>query len=248
MDTTTRNRNDHLVRPDLLGPALADATGDEDWLLVEVRLITGGKSNLTFELSSAAGQLILRRPPTGALLPRAHDMGREARIQRALRRTEVPVAAVVLDDAGDLLGVPFYVMERVEGHVIRSELPQAYVSTTADRHALAYTLIDVLANLHSLDPTEIGVANYGRHTGYIERQLATWSKQWQASRTHSVPEVDALAVRLRQTLPAASHLGIVHGDYRLDNCVMDFRDPAHMRAVLDWSSPLSVTHSATSAR
>jgi aminoglycoside phosphotransferase (APT) family kinase protein len=225
---------DALVRPDLLGPALARATGDDAWLLTEARLITGGKSNLTFELSSTAGHLILRRPPTGTLLPRAHDMGREARIQRALQGTDVPVAEVVLEDAGDLLGVPFYVMERVEGHVIRERLPSDYASTTADRHAMAYGLIDVLAGLHAIDPLDTGLADYGRHSGYVERQLATWSRQWQASRTRSVPDIEALAARLRETMPVTSNLGIVHGDYRLDNCVMDTLRPGRMRAVLDW--------------
>lgn len=223
-----------LVRPDLLGPALAGATGNDAWLRVEARLITGGKSNLTFELSSAAGQLILRRPPTGSLLPRAHDMGREARIQHALQWTDVPVATVILEDDGALLGVPFYVMERVEGHVIRDALPPAYASSTADRHALAYSLIDVLASLHRIDPAEVGLKEYGRHTGYLERQIARWSSQWQLSQTRSVPAIDALAARLRQTMPATSHLGVVHGDYRLDNCVMDSRDPGRLRAVLDW--------------
>jgi aminoglycoside phosphotransferase (APT) family kinase protein len=232
--TTLLGNDDLLVRPDLLGPALARATGDRAWREVEAQLITGGKSNLTFQLTCEAGQLILRRPPTGTLLPRAHDMAREARIQRALRCTDVPVAAVVLENPGDLLGVPCYVMERVEGHVIRDTLPDAYAPTTADRHSLAYSLIDVLANLHRLDPTEIGLSDYGRHTGYIERQLATWSSQWQASRTRAVPDIELLAARLRQTMPAASHLGIVHGDYRLDNCVMDADEPARMRAVLDW--------------
>ena len=230
----TSTDSDVLVPPELLGPALARATADKGWLDLEPRLITGGKSNLTFELSSAAGRLILRRPPTGKLLPRAHDMAREARIQRALRPTDVPVAAVVLEDAGDLLGVPFYVMERVEGHVIRETLPDSYASTTAGRYALAYSLIDVLASLHRIDPAEVGLMDYGRHSGYLERQVTRWSDQWQRSRTRPVPGIEALASRLLQNLPAVSNLSIVHGDYRLDNCVMDARDPARLQAVLDW--------------
>jgi aminoglycoside phosphotransferase (APT) family kinase protein len=223
-----------LVRPDLLGPALVQATGDRRWREVDARLITGGKSNLTFLLSSPAGQLILRRPPTGTLLPRAHDMAREARIQQALQGTGVPVAVVVLEDAGDLLGVPFYVMERVEGHVIRGELPPAYAATTAERHALAYSLVDVLAGLHRIDPVETGLSDFGRHSGYVERQLATWNRQWQASRTRAVPDIETLAARLGETMPATSRLGIVHGDYRLDNCVVDLTEPGQVRAVLDW--------------
>jgi aminoglycoside phosphotransferase (APT) family kinase protein len=161
-------------------------------------------------------------------------MAREARIQRALRLTEVPVAAVVLEDAGDLIGVPFYVMERVEGHVIREALPDAYAPTTAGRHALAYSLIDVLANLHRIEPDGVGLSDYGRHTGYLERQLVRWSRQSELSGTRPVPGLEALAARLRKNVPATSHLSIVHGDYRLDNCVMDARNPSRLRAVLDW--------------
>ena len=105
-----------LVRPDRLGPVLAEATGDGRWRSLDATLIAGGKSNLTFELTSAAGALILRRPPSGELLPSAHDMGREARIQQALAGTSVPVPKIVLTEpGGDLLGVPFYVIDRRYG-------------------------------------------------------------------------------------------------------------------------------------
>lgn len=117
-----------LVRLDRLAPALVAATGDR-WSAPEVELIAGGKSNLTFVLRSDAGELILRRPPTGELLPSAHDMGREARVQRGLESTGVPVAKIVLADEGDLIGIRSYVMEKVSGHIIRGELPPGYAET-----------------------------------------------------------------------------------------------------------------------
>jgi len=142
-----------LVRPDRLGPALAEATGDGRWRSPGAELIAGGKSNLTFELTSAAGALILRRPPSGELLPSAHDMGREARIQRALAATSVPVPKIVLTEPGaDLLGVPFYVMEKVPGHIIRDELPDGYAQTPAEKLALTDALVDVLADLRRREP------------------------------------------------------------------------------------------------
>src|SRR3546814_11797667 len=122
-----------LVKLDRLGPALVEATGDDAWREVTAELISGGKSNLTFTLSSAAGELILRRPPTGKLLPSAHDMGREARVQAGLAGTDVPVAKIVLHDGGELIGIQCYVMEKVPGHVIRGELPRGYATTDPER-------------------------------------------------------------------------------------------------------------------
>jgi aminoglycoside phosphotransferase (APT) family kinase protein len=115
--------HENLIRPDLLGPALARALRDARWERPQASLVSGGKSNLTFVLTSDAGAVVLRRPPDGPLLPRAHDMAREARVQRALAATPVPMPAILLEDAGELIGVPFYVMEKVDGYVIRDTLP-----------------------------------------------------------------------------------------------------------------------------
>lgn len=219
---------------DRLGPALASSLNDDRWLDVSAQLISGGKSNLTFEITSPAGVLILRRPPTGALLPRAHDMGREVRIQRALGPTAVPVARIVLADEGELLGVSAYVMERVDGHIIRGDMPPGYANGPAERQALAYALIDTLADLHSVDQDAIGLGDFGRPTGFLERQIKRWSGQWEMSADRQVDEVDELGRRLRAELPSSSESTIVHGDFRLDNCVMDPADPGKVAAVLDW--------------
>lgn len=224
-----------MVRLDRLGPALVEATGDRRWGSLDATLITGGKSNLTFEVTSEAGAVILRRPPTGELLPSAHDMGREARIQQALAGTTVPVPKVVFHEpSGDLLGVPFYVMEKVPGHVIRAETPNGYAETPEEKLALANALVDVLADLHAVDPQEIGLGNYGRPYGYLDRQIRRWNSQWEKTKTHEVKAVDRLGGRLARRLPESQRESIVHGDYRLDNCLMALADPSRVAAVLDW--------------
>ena len=156
---------ENLTRLDLVGPALARALGDPAWERLEASLVSGGKSNLTFELTSEAGEAVLRRPPDGPLLPRAHDMAREARVQRALAATAVPVPAIFFEDAGELIGVPFYVMERVDGYVIRDTLPAGYAESPQDRHAIADVLVDTLADLHAVDPGDVGLSGFGLSSG-----------------------------------------------------------------------------------
>jgi aminoglycoside phosphotransferase (APT) family kinase protein len=224
---------ENLTRLDLVGPALARAMDDPGWEHVEASLVSGGKSNLTFELRSDAGEAVLRRPPDGPLLPRAHDMGREARVQRALASTAVPVAAILLEDAGDLIGVPFYVMEKVDGYVIRT-MPDGWAESPADRVGIADVLVDTLADLHAIDPDAVGLEGFGRPAGLGERQVRRWSDQWERSKSHDVPAVDELARLLRARPPTGPGGAIVHGDYRIDNCLLGKRMPPTIKAVLDW--------------
>ncbi len=225
---------ENLTRLDLVGPALARALKNPGWERLEASLVSGGKSNLTFELTSDAGEAVLRRPPDGPLLPRAHDMGREARVQRALAGTPVPVAPILLEDTGELIGVPFYVMEKVDGHVVRDTLPAGWAESAQDRHAIADVLVDTLADLHAVDPVEVGLSGFGRPSGLGERQVRRWSDQWERSKSRDVPAVDELARRLRADPPKGPGGAIVHGDYRLDNCLMARRMPPAVAAVLDW--------------
>ncbi|PWJ24572.1 aminoglycoside phosphotransferase (APT) family kinase protein [Branchiibius hedensis] len=225
---------DQLVDVDTLGPALVTATGDERWAQPSPSLISGGKSNLTYLLTSPAGELVFRRPPSGNVLATAHDMGREVRVQRALADTPIPVPTIVLDDAGDLLGYPFYVMNRVAGQVIRDQLPDGYASTEAERHRMGIALVDTLAALHAVDYQAVGLDKHGRPDGYMQRQLARWGKQWEATRSSADHPVEELRARLAESLPPQSDTTIVHGDFRLDNCVMDAGDPGRVAAVLDW--------------
>src|SRR3984957_18208648 len=155
--TSTAGDARALTRTEVLGPRLSRATGDDRWRQLEAELITGGKSNLTYLLRSPAGELILRRPPSGAVLATAHDMNREVRVQRALAQTAVPVPEVILYDDGDLLGVPCYVMAKVDGLVLRgSALPAGFAATGAERTALGHALADCLAELHAIDPAAGG--------------------------------------------------------------------------------------------
>ena len=206
---------DELVRPMRLGAALVEATGDDRWRDPAVELIRGGKSNLTFWVRSAAGELVLRRPPSGNLLPSAHDMVREARIQTALARSDVPVPRIVLVDDGDLIGASCYVMERVTGHVVRDQMPPTFAETAEERRKLAYAFLDTLVRLHTVDFDALGVGDYGRPQGHLARQVRRWNGQWEHSRAREVREVTELGRRLADRLPEQRRSSVVHGDYRL---------------------------------
>lgn len=227
---------DELVLPDIIGPRLAEVTGEDAWRDVTAELISGGKSNLTFTLHSTAGDAILRRPPTGTLLPSAHDMSRESRIQAGLAGTDVPVAEIILTDAeGADLGVPYYVMEKVAGYVIRDELPDGYAQTDEEKAAIADAQIDALAALHAVDPDEVGLGDLGKREGYLERQLRRWLGQSEkASPRVRADRLPDLAARLGASRPISPPSRITHGDYRLDNCVVDPDDPGRIMAILDW--------------
>ena len=227
---------DELLRPDLVGPRIAAATGEGAWTDFTAELIAGGKSNLTFTLRSDAGELILRRPPTGDLLPSAHDMAREARIQQGLASTDVPVAKILLSEtSGEDLGVPYYVMEKVDGHVIRDRLPEGYAEDDDDKAAMADAQIDALVALHAVDQEAVGLGDLGRPDGYLERQLRRWLGQ--SEKAHESVRTDRLAelaARLGESMPASPSSRIIHGDYRLDNYVVDPGDPGTILAILDW--------------
>jgi aminoglycoside phosphotransferase (APT) family kinase protein len=223
------------AEPDVVGPILADVLHDPRWLACDVALISGGKSNLTYRVASDAGEVILRRPPLGHILPTAHDMVREYRVLTALAETAVPVPRTLyLGDAESPLGASFYVMERILGHVCRNELPPGYAETPERRRAIGEALVDVLAALHTVDPAAVGLADFGRPAGFMERQLRRWSKQWEATKVQELAALESLRDELVRTLPAQCGESIVHGDYRLDNTVLHPNRPGTVVAVLDW--------------
>ena len=223
------------AEPDVVGPLLAGVLHDPRWTECDVALISGGKSNLTYRVACDAGEVVLRRPPLGHVLPTAHDMVREHRVLQALDGTAVPVPRVLhLGSADGPLGVDFYVMERVLGHVCRNALPPGYADGPEPRAAIGAALVDVLADLHAVDPAAVGLEGFGRPAGFVERQLRRWSKQWDASKTDELPALDELRDELVRTLPPQRAAAIVHGDYRLDNTILHPTLPGRIVAVLDW--------------
>ena len=221
--------------PLVVGPYLAKVLDDPAWESPTVTLIAGGKSNLTYRVDSPAGSVILRRPPLGHVLPTAHDMAREHRVMSALAGTAVPVPAMLhLCTDAEVLGQPFYVMERVEGHIVNATLPAGYATEPAERALIAEGLLDVLATLHAVDPEQVGLGAFGRPEGYLTRQVARWGKQWEATRTDGQEALDTLARDLGASVPVSARSAIVHGDYRLDNTMLHPTWPGRINAVLDW--------------
>ena len=197
-------------------------------------LIAGGHSNLTFGVTGADGsRYVVRRPPLGHVLASAHDMGREHRIIAALQDTPVPVApALGFCDDVDVNGAPFYVMRFVDGLVIRDRDAAERQLTPAARRRASESIVDTMATIHAVDPTAVGLGELGRHDGYIARQLKRWYGQWNAQKTRDLPIVDRVHDALLERIPEQGPATLVHGDYRLDNCMVDAA--GDVIAVLDW--------------
>src|SRR3954454_12954717 len=162
-DTDLRSLTEKAAPPATVGAYLAEQLGDDSWRDVSIELVSGGKSNLTFVVTSSAGDVVLRRPPLSTVLPTAHDMRREHRVMTGMWDTPVPVPrtlALCTDEA--VIGANFYVMERVHGHIVRDSLPAGYAEQPQQRRAIAEGLIDVLADLHQVDPASVGLGDYGR--------------------------------------------------------------------------------------
>lgn len=195
-------------------------------------LITGGKSNLTYSVGDGTSEYVVRRPPLGHVLATAHDMGREYRVMAALDGSAVPVPKMIaLCTDVDIIGAPFYVMEKMAGTPYNraSELEALGAERT---HAIGERLIDTLVDLHAVDYQTVGLGDFGRPEGYLGRQIVRWKKQLAASMSRELPGMDELVHRLEATLPLESGATIVHGDFRLDNLLVDDND--RVTAVLDW--------------
>lgn len=203
---------------------------------LDFRTITGGYSNLTFEVTdSDGGRWALRRPPLGNRLGSAHDMTREHRVVSALQNTSVPVAPVLgICEDDSVTGAPFYVMEFVDGPVLRKPADTAAFPEVEQRLEVGDRVVETLAALHSIDPAEIGLGDLGRHEGYVERQLKRWKGQWEKSKTRELALIEEVHERLSRSIPEQGPARIVHGDYRLDNLI--FRSPPKIEvaAVVDW--------------
>ncbi|MFF9455091.1 phosphotransferase family protein [Streptomyces flaveolus] len=197
------------------------------------RLIEGGRSNLTYGVSDGTSKWVVRRPPLGHVLATAHDMKREHRVISALHPTDVPVPRpVLLCEDEEVLGAPFYVMEFVEGTPYRTAGQLAPLGPERTRAAVL-NLVDTLVGLHAVDPAEVGLGDFGRPEGFLDRQLRRWAKQLDASRNRDLAGIDELHATLGRELPRSPAPTVVHGDYRLDNVLIGGEDD-EIRAILDW--------------
>jgi aminoglycoside phosphotransferase (APT) family kinase protein len=223
-------------------PRGVDPVSVTEWILerrpelvapLTFEMITGGASNLTFRVIDAAGtRLVLRRPPTGHVLASAHDMAREHRIMAALQDTAVPVPSLVgLCQDESVNGADFYVMDFVEGKIIFDRADGEAVDP-ALRPVMTNSLTDTLAALHAIDPDEIGLGDLGRKEDYCARQLRRWKRQVDEGSDRAMPLFQDLHDRFSAAIPPQQGAGIVHGDYRMDNCMM--ADDGSVAAVLDW--------------
>ena len=224
-------------------PEGIDRAGVEAWFVehvpdVETPLdferIAGGRSNLTYTVGDAAGRRwALRRPPLGKRLGSAHDMSREHKAIAALQDTSVPVPPVVgLCEDETTNGAPFYVMEFVEGPILRLKGDAELFPEESDRRAIGERVADTLAEIHAVRPDDVGLGDLGRKQDYVARQLHRWHGQWEKSKTRELPVVDEVHERLAARIPEQGPATIVHGDYRLDNMILS--PSGEVAAVVDW--------------
>ena len=201
---------------------------------LSVRLIDGGRSNLTFAVSDGRTRWVVRRPPTGGVTPSAHDVAREFRVTRALERTAVPVArTIALCEDPAVIGATFTVVEFVQGTSIRSQAQLQELSAPAVA-ACVTGLVTAFAALHRVDYEGIGLGRFGRPHGYAARQLRRWAGQWDIVSTGGSDLADRLSRRLADSIPEQRYSSIVHGDFRIDNTLLAEDDPGVVRAIVDW--------------
>ena len=209
---------------------LPDATGP-----LTLQQFGGGHANLTYLLQFDDTEYVLRRPPLGPIAPTAHDMRREHRVLARLGEAfplAPPSYALCIDP--EILGVDFHVMERRHGIVIRSELPASLEGRPELNRRLGEMIVDVLADLHQVDPGSVSLGDLGRPEGFAERQLDGWSRRWHAAKDQEVADVDRMLQWLQAAVPVPQVTALLHNDYKLDNLMVDPSDPATPVAVLDW--------------
>lgn len=203
--------------------------------LPHVQQFSKGASNLTYRLEYPEANLILRRPPAGTKAKSAHDMGREFRVQQALRAS-FPYVPEVLGLCTDpqVLGSDFYVMRSIDGTILRANVPSSLGLTPALAGTLCASFAGRLAELHAVDPTQPGLAELSRGDGYVARQVGGWSDRYERARTRNVPRFTRVMQWLAANQPADSGACVIHNDYRLDNVVLAPDDPQQIIGVLDW--------------
>jgi aminoglycoside phosphotransferase (APT) family kinase protein len=233
------------VTPDARAAELVDAEALEKYFAEHVPNFSGsfrverigeGQANLTFLLSGSTWRAVLRRPPRGDLPPTAFDVTREYRVMRALSDHGAPVPVprpLMLCDDRAVIGVPFYLMELVDGLVVRGELPDE-LSSLDDRRRMSEQLVDTLVALQNVDWRAIGLEGFGKPDGYLSRQIRRMRQLWELAKFRDIPEIEEVGAWLEGNIPAAGEATIVHGDYKLDNVIFAPQSPARIVAVVDW--------------
>ncbi len=194
-----------------------------------------GYSNLTYLLRSGNKSFVLRRPPFGSTVKTAHDMGREFRVLSALQPVydKTPAPLAYCEDS-DVIGAPFYIMEKVEGVILRPNMPKEMHPSPETMAGIARSLVDSLVELHAVDVQAAGLAQFGKAQGYVRRQVEGWIGRYQTAKTDEIPGMDKAAGWLAGHLPAESGASLIHNDFKYDNLVLDPTDWTNVRAVLDW--------------
>lgn len=203
---------------------------------LSIRQFPGGHSNLTYLVTIGEKEIVLRRPPFGTKAKSAHDMGREYKILSALQPvfTYVPQPLAFTEDES-VIGCPFYVMERIRGIILRQKIPEGIGLTPQKMHRLFKRMVELQFELHSLDYEKIGLGDFGKPEGYVERQVNGWSQRYRNARTPDVPDWEGVMAWLAGHMPPDSDKpGIIHNDFKFDNLVLDKDDPTKIIGILDW--------------
>lgn len=202
---------------------------------LEVEQFPGGHSNLTYLLRYGRKEFVLRRPPVGPVAPTAHDMPREYKLLSVIHpRFPLAPQPILLCEDATVIGVPFYLMERRRGFILRSKVPVSIGDDPTLRKRLSQTVVDTLVALHGVEILASGIAAFGKPTGFVARQVHGWADRWQRSQTTQLPEMEEVISWLKNRIPANPEATIVHNDFKLDNLMLDEDDATRVVAVLDW--------------
>jgi aminoglycoside phosphotransferase (APT) family kinase protein len=207
----------------------------DDTGTLSVAQFPSGHSNLTYLVCLGERQMVLRRPPFGSKVKTAHDMGREYRVLSKLHLVypQAPKALLYSEDPS-VLGSPFYLMEPIQGIILRRDPPEELGTNAQTARQLSEAFVDNLARLHGLDYSAIGLADLGKPQGYLDRQVRGWIERYHGSRTHDLPEVEKISVWLNERKPRETSYALIHNDYKYDNIVLDPTDITRIVGVLDW--------------
>jgi len=202
---------------------------------LEIEQFPGGYSNLTFLLKSSGKEYVLRKPPRGANIKSAHDMGREFKVLTALKPVFKPIPTPILFcDDETIIGSPFYIMERMNGIILRNRIPKGMELSPSIMQSISRSAIDNLAALHSIDLESTGLINLGKPEGYIQRQAEGWIKRYFVAETDTITDMNKVAEWMMGNLPADRTAAFIHNDYKYDNLVLDPENLNNIIAVLDW--------------